>query len=110
MSFCADYQNSSNAFGRAVQVPRKDPWAHAGIEPTIAELLSDPIADALMRVDGVKAVDVLTLVQRISIYLNDANLAPGSSTSFTELPWSQRSSRDVAGVLVPLKRVLGGDD
>lgn len=42
-----------------------NPWATAGNEPLVADLLSDPIAQALMRADGVVVGDVFAIVARI---------------------------------------------
>ena len=42
-----------------------NPWATAGDEPLVADLLSDPIAQALMRADGVGVGDVFAIVTRI---------------------------------------------
>jgi hypothetical protein len=41
------------------------PWTKAGCEPSIIDLLSDPIAGALMRSDGIHVSDVLAIVDRI---------------------------------------------
>jgi hypothetical protein len=37
-------------------------WIDSGIEPTLADLLSDPIVDAVMRADGIRVQDVLATV------------------------------------------------
>lgn len=42
-----------------------NPWTSAGSEPLVADLLSDPIAQALMRADGVFVGDVLAIVTRL---------------------------------------------
>jgi len=42
-----------------------NPWAGAASEPLVADLLSDPIAQALMRADGVIVGDVFAIVTRI---------------------------------------------
>jgi hypothetical protein len=39
-----------------------NPWADGKREPTIADLLSDPIVQALMRADGVFVSEVLAIV------------------------------------------------
>jgi hypothetical protein len=40
-------------------------WAKPGIEPPLAELLSDPITQAVMAVDGVKVHEVLAIIDRV---------------------------------------------
>ena len=37
-------------------------WIDSGIEPTLADLLSDPIMHAVMRADGIRVQDVLATV------------------------------------------------
>lgn len=56
---------------------RKSPWAQAGDEPSIADLLSDPIAEALMQADGVDFRDVLDIFRA----LGGARTAPAASLS-----------------------------
>jgi len=46
-------------------MPRTGPWASAGSEPSIDELLSDPIAHALMRADGLVVRDVRAMIDRV---------------------------------------------
>jgi len=53
--------------GAARDVPVPDAfdrtsWFSGGVEPTIAELLSDLIVQALMRADGVAAEDVMAII------------------------------------------------
>jgi len=38
------------------------PWTNAGSEPSLADLLADPVAQALMRADGVTAADVISAI------------------------------------------------
>jgi len=40
---------------------RRDPWASAGIEPGLAEVLADPLVHLVMRRDGV-SLDALDAV------------------------------------------------
>jgi hypothetical protein len=42
----------------------KGPWAEAGVEPRISDLLSDPIVQTLMRADGVHGADLHMIVFR----------------------------------------------
>lgn len=42
--------------------PRNEPYAIAGVEPAIEEILSDPITCALMRRDGVSEATLRTLL------------------------------------------------
>ena len=56
---------------------RKCHWAQAGDEPSIADLLSDPIAEALMEADGVDFRDVLAIFH----VLGGARAAPAISPS-----------------------------
>ncbi|MFZ1416657.1 MAG: hypothetical protein WAS73_19090 [Defluviicoccus sp.] len=42
--------------------PRNEPYAIAGVEPAIEEILSDPITCALMRRDGVSETTLRTLL------------------------------------------------
>ncbi len=41
---------------------RKERWSKAGIEPTLWEVLADPIVLSLMRADRVRRKDVLVAV------------------------------------------------
>jgi hypothetical protein len=45
---------------------RNRPWAQGGCEPSIADLLSDPTAQALMRADGVQVGEVLAIVRTLA--------------------------------------------
>ncbi|VUX47988.1 hypothetical protein DF3PA_90005 [Candidatus Defluviicoccus seviourii] len=45
--------------------PRNEPYAIAGVEPAIEEILSDPIACALMRCDGVSEATLRTLLTSV---------------------------------------------
>lgn len=47
------------------RILRMAPWATAGIEPSVAELLSDPIGNALLRADQVSASEVFAIVSRL---------------------------------------------
>jgi hypothetical protein len=40
-------------------------WAKSGIEPSLAELLADPITQALMEADRVRVKDVLAIINRV---------------------------------------------
>lgn len=39
------------------------PWAEAGVEPSINDVLSDPIVHTLMHADGVHIADLLTIIR-----------------------------------------------
>jgi hypothetical protein len=41
------------------------PWSKPGTEPPLAELLSDPVTQAVMAVDGVKVHEVLAIFERL---------------------------------------------
>jgi hypothetical protein len=41
---------------------RKEPYAEAGIEPALEDLLTDPLTVALMRRDGVSASSLRALI------------------------------------------------
>jgi hypothetical protein len=43
----------------------KSPWALAGTEPSINELLSEPIVHLLMQADGVAIGDVFRMLTRL---------------------------------------------
>jgi hypothetical protein len=43
-------------------MPRWAPWAEAGVEPSITDVLSDPIVHTLMRADGVLIADLLAII------------------------------------------------
>jgi hypothetical protein len=45
--------------------PRNEPYAIAGVEPAIEEILSDPITCALMRRDGVSEATLRTLLTSV---------------------------------------------
>ena len=38
------------------------PWTNAGSEPSLADLLADPLAQALMRADDVRVEDVIAAI------------------------------------------------
>jgi hypothetical protein len=44
----------------------KQPWAKAGIEPGLQEVLADPIVVSLMKADRVTRKEVLTATARVS--------------------------------------------
>lgn len=44
---------------------KQRPWAEAGQEPSIAELLADPVGVALMQADGIMVKDVVALIARV---------------------------------------------
>jgi hypothetical protein len=48
-------------------------WEHAGSEPPVAELLSDPITQMLMRADGVMVEDVTAAI--------DGRTRPGAAAT-----------------------------
>jgi hypothetical protein len=41
---------------------KESPWTNGDYEPHVADLLSDPIAQALMRADGITVKDVLAAI------------------------------------------------
>jgi hypothetical protein len=41
------------------------PWSKPGFEPPLADLLSDPVTQAVMTVDGVKVHEVLAIIERV---------------------------------------------
>jgi len=43
-------------------MPRWAPWSEAGVEPSITDVLGDPIVHTLMRADGVHMADLLAIV------------------------------------------------
>jgi hypothetical protein len=43
-------------------MPRYSPWSEAGVEPSITDVLSDPIVHTLMRADGVHTADLLAII------------------------------------------------
>ena len=46
---------------------KESPWAIAGSEPSVADdLLSDPIAQTLMRADGVMVKDVVAVIRGLN--------------------------------------------
>lgn len=49
-------------------------WGNSGVEPSIAELLSDPITQAVMRADGVRVKDVLAIIRRVQCRPNALRL------------------------------------
>lgn len=44
---------------------------HAGVEPSIEELVSDPVIGALMRADRVHAWDIFVMVDRFQAMRKD---------------------------------------
>jgi hypothetical protein len=53
-------------------------WAWAGVEPTVSELLSDPIAVLLMRADRLTATDVERSLGRARHFLPTYDSLAGS--------------------------------
>ena len=49
-------------FARATLARRRDPWAGAGIEPSLAEVLADPLIHLIMRRDGVTPPELRAVV------------------------------------------------
>jgi hypothetical protein len=49
----------------ANSVTPESPWAQAGGEPSIADLLSDPTILDLLRADGVMVGDILALIDKL---------------------------------------------
>jgi hypothetical protein len=43
------------------------PWDRAGEEPSIADLLSDPTGQALLRADGLTAMEVILIVAQVRV-------------------------------------------
>ena len=41
-----------------------EPWSKSGVEPSVAELLADPVAQIILRYDGVTRADVWAAVER----------------------------------------------
>jgi len=41
-------------------------WIDAGVEPALADLLADPIMHAVMRADGVRLQEVLSMVSQVT--------------------------------------------
>ncbi len=41
---------------------RKDPYAEGGTEPTLEDLLNDPVTEAIMRRDGVSRASLQSLI------------------------------------------------
>jgi hypothetical protein len=56
-------------------------WLSAGLEPTLDELLSDPIVELLMRRDRISRQDVLRAVQRARRRLDTACPPPEALAS-----------------------------
>jgi hypothetical protein len=46
----------------------RQPWENAGCEPSIADLLSDPIAQALMRADGIGESAVIGVIRGLNAH------------------------------------------
>ncbi|HEV2188611.1 MAG TPA: hypothetical protein VGR70_15480 [Stellaceae bacterium] len=57
-------------WAEAMQHPRTTEWTS---EPSLSELLSDPIAQALMAADGVKCRDLDTLFANVQCRLHPGN-------------------------------------
>jgi|GEM_PF-5546151 hypothetical protein len=52
-------------------------WAQAGIEPTIGEMLDDPVIMAVMRRDGVTAGDIAAVIRDVMRRRIAARSGPG---------------------------------
>lgn len=42
------------------------PFATAGDEPSLAEMLSDPVCQALMRADGVHVIEIISIIENLT--------------------------------------------
>lgn len=62
--------------------------ASSGGEPTIAELLSDPIAQTLMRADGITVADVLAWIGRRRRSLERRHPQPPRRRARPGRPWA----------------------
>ncbi len=51
------------------------PWGGSGIEPRLAELLVDPIVQAVMRSDGVSPAALQLVIARVRSWLRQAGSA-----------------------------------
>lgn len=61
-------------------MPMRDRLFHGNAEPTIHELLSDPIADLLRRRDGIAVDEVLATVEQAREALRHRRLTRGCCT------------------------------
>ena len=61
-------------------MPMRDKLFHGNAEPTIHELLSDPIAELLRQRDGIVVDDVLATVERAREALRNRRLKRGCCT------------------------------
>jgi hypothetical protein len=52
--------------------PSRDPWARAGIEPRLEEVLADPLVHQVMRRDGVTEAALRGVVGRAQARLRSA--------------------------------------
>jgi hypothetical protein len=52
--------------------PSRDPWARAGIEPRLAEMLADPLVHQVMRRDGVTEAALRGVIGRAQARLRSA--------------------------------------
>lgn len=46
-------------------MPQNRAWARAGVEPSLADMLADPIVQALMQADGVYAGDLMMIIRHL---------------------------------------------
>lgn len=49
-------------------------YIHAGAEPSLPEMMADPIVHAVMRRDGVTREDLIALLRRAATTVNDGEL------------------------------------
>jgi len=42
-------------------------WAYSGFEPSVSEMLTDPIVCALMKADGIRREELVALIRRMSL-------------------------------------------
>jgi len=42
-------------------------WAYSGFEPSVADMLTDPIVCALMKADGIQREELIALIRRMSL-------------------------------------------
>ena len=74
-------------------------------EASIAELLSDPIAEALMRADRITVSDVLASFD----WRRRAKAAPALRRGRPDVPGRERGGKRAQGVPRPTRRELKGD-
>lgn len=52
--------------------PSRDPWAKAGIEPRLEEVLADPVVHLVMRRDRVSERELRAVIERARARLSNA--------------------------------------